>query len=487
MTELHAVYVYALAHLSRLGERSALKVKRLFPTYDSWVGTTLADRRRMIDEVVGQRFPSTVPTNWDELMEQARREIHRHESDGIFVLTIDDSAYPVLLRAIPDPPLVLFVKGSIKSLTQYTNVAIVGTRDSTSKGEEVATRIARLFGTHQFGIVSGLAKGIDTAAHKGALESNAPTIAVFATPLNKVYPAENKPLAEAILKMNGSWISEIPLSKKPHRSSFVQRDRIQSGISVAVIPVQTDIQGGTMHTVEYAEQQNRLLLCPRPLNGEQHLKQYAGIAALIESKRATPFQSDDYLAVLDRVRIHAGSLKEAAKPHGAEVPRSTPTTRAKQPVQPAEPSKSSGQTILQEQTIQRLLDTFNALGLARSQSEFDEAIDVLRQKLYGRRRRSAKPELKLKADLDKQIFKARLSKPIDQALFTEKWREHFGGADVRFRIKGTDLTATQTRTLWDSSTSPDCGAFFNVLQNVLHDIARDCTVLDCEEITNVNA
>lgn len=486
MTEQHLAYVYSLAHLTHLGDRAALRLKRLFPTYDSLVGTAPSDRRKIIEDSVGSRYSFLLTTNWDALLEQATKDLKRHEREDISVLAIDDSLYPPLLSSIQDPPLVLFVKGSLESLTQRLNVAIVGTRDSTPKGEEVATRIARLFGGHEFGIVSGLAKGIDTAAHKGALDSNAPTVAVFGTPLDKVYPAENRPLADAILKLHGSWISEIPLSRKPHRSSFVRRDRIQSGISVAVIPVQTDVQGGTMHTVEFAEQQKRLLLCPRPLNGEQRLKQYAGITALIDSKRATPFQSEDYDAVLKRVCTHGRLLNEKVK---GSVPAQRVSVEVTSPkrLSPTVRPRSSDESNSPAQTIDRLTEIFTDLGLANSPSGFDEAVNLLRKRFYGRSQKAAKTHLTLTREPDIQVFKARLSKPVDQALFAEKWKERSGGIDMRFRFNGTDLTATHTHTLWNPSREPGSGGFFNVLQMVVHDVAHDCTILDCEEITNVNA
>jgi len=193
---------------------------------------------------------------------------------------------------------VLFVKGAIGALSDNLNVAVVGTRDSTSTGEKVAFKIAKWLGEHKWCVVSGLAKGIDSAAHKGTMDAQFPTAAVMATPLNKIYPAENRQLANDILDRGGCWISEFPLWKKPYRSAFVQRDRIQSGMSVAVIPVQTDVEGGTMHTVRFAEQQGRLVLCPRPIQGEQFLKQYAGIRNLIDSKRAIPFSGEEYVRVL---------------------------------------------------------------------------------------------------------------------------------------------------------------------------------------------
>ena len=487
MTELHTAYVYALAHLANLGDRSALKLKRLFATYDDWLAKAPSDRRAKIEEAIGARYATRVATNWDDLIEQALKELRRHQSENISVLTIDDACYPRLLRTIPDPPLVLFVRGSVDSLTQSMNLAVVGTRDSTPRGEEVAARIARFFGTRGFSIVSGLAKGIDTAAHRGALDADARTVAVFGTPLNKIYPAENKTLAEEILRANGSWVSEIPLLRRPNRNSFVQRDRIQSGISIAVIPVQTDVQGGTMHTVEFAERQNRLIFCPRPLNGQQHNKQYAGIAALIDSKRAIPFQSEDYATVLDRLRAHSDILERSAKGKPSQPPTPTRPGRPPVPSRNRQPSASPQETAVQDKVIQQLMETFDSLGLSDNQETFDAAIGIIRKKLYGPRRSTPKPGLKPVEDSNVQIFKARLSKPIDQTVFTQKWRERSGGIEVRFRIKGTDLTAIHTRTLWDPSSSPGSEGFFNVLQMALHDVARDCTVVDCEEVTNVNA
>jgi DNA processing protein len=415
--------------------------------------------------------------------------LEQHGKEGIAVLTLDDVGYPSLLRLIPNPPLVLFVKGSLKSLAEKTNVAIVGTRDSTSKGEEVATRVAKFFGSHDCAIVSGLAKGIDTAAHKGALDANAPTIAVFATPLNKVYPAENKSLADSILEKNGSWISEIPLSKKPHRSSFVERDRIQSGLSAAVIPVQTDIQGGTMHTVGFAEQQGRLLFCPRPLNGEQHLKQYAGIVALIDSKRAMAFQSDDYAVVLNRVRAHAQQLCKAAGAKSAALLAPIRDREPDAPVPSPLTSSTSNQRHVQDQAVNRLVEEFQSLGFAKDESSFDHAVKIVRQKLYGLSRKGSKPRGKSEKEWDLQVFKARLSKPVNKTLFAEKWKERCGAVDMIFRFKGADLTATQPRPrmLWDPGNDLHGTPFFEVLQVVVRDVASDCTILDCEEVTNINS
>jgi DNA protecting protein DprA len=216
----------------------------------------------------------------------------------------------------------LFVRGSAEALSPNNNVAVVGTRDATPTGERVAVLISKWLGENKWGIVSGLAKGIDTAAHKGALEVGARTVAVMATPLDKVYPAENRALAHQILDAGGCWVSELPLWSKFFRGAFVQRDRIQSGMSVAVIPVQTDVEGGTMHTVRYAEQQKRMLLCPRPIGPEQTLKQYAGVKHLIETHRATAFSAEQYPEIMDSLGKRLAILLKDWTPHPDVNPKS---------------------------------------------------------------------------------------------------------------------------------------------------------------------
>lgn len=296
--ELQVAYYYWLSQMTHLSERSAVKFKEKFPTFESWDALSPSDRSDAARQTLGEDS-FKVTTNFDAAIERAIKDIESHKSRDIKLVSMHGPLYPELLKKIPDPPLVLFVKGPIEPLLENMNVAIIGTRDTTPIGEKVATRIAKWLGEHNWCIVSGLAKGIDAAAHKGALEAKGKTIAVMATALDKVYPAENRELADAIIASGGCWVSEMALWRKPHRGSFVQRDRIQSGLSVAVIPVQTDVEGGTMHTVRYAEQQKRLLLCPRPIEQESSLKQYAGIKRLIESHRAKSFASDQYGEILN--------------------------------------------------------------------------------------------------------------------------------------------------------------------------------------------
>jgi DNA protecting protein DprA len=310
--ELQIAYTYCLSHFAHLSDRSALKFKQAFPTYESWSHVPSSERDEAAKTTLGKDAPKTATLDFDALIERALTDIKSHEREGIRVLPIDSSEYPQLLAQISDAPLILFIKGSIDAVARNSNVAVVGTRDSTPIGDKVAARIAKWLAEQRWCVVSGLAKGIDSAAHRGTLDVRGRTAAVMATPLNKVYPVENRKLANDILDCGGCWISELSLGGQFHRGSFVQRDRIQSGLSVAIIPVQTDVEGGTMHTVRYAEQQGRLLLCPRPIEAEQSLKQYAGVRRLIDTRRAVPFSGDEYTKVLEYLVDGRDKLSKAS-------------------------------------------------------------------------------------------------------------------------------------------------------------------------------
>ncbi len=201
-----------------------------------------------------------------ELKNQASHHIAAHRKKEIAVIPISSDYYPPLLRLIKDPPAVLYGKGNLELLKEYKNIAIVGTRNPTRIGVASAQKIAFTFAQRGYSIISGLAKGIDTAAHQGALQVNGgKTIAVLSGDLTKVYPTENIQLANEILKKEGLLISESPIGKTNIKGNLVKRDRIQSGVSLSVCPVQTSLKGGTQHTIRYAKEQQRFLFTPIPL------------------------------------------------------------------------------------------------------------------------------------------------------------------------------------------------------------------------------
>ncbi len=206
--------------------------------------------------------------------------LEAHNKEGIEVIDYADEYYPELLRFIKDPPSVIYTKGNKELLKSADTVAIIGTRNATDTGLLAAKKISSIFAEKGYTIVSGLALGIDTAAHEGALRvQGGKTIAIMAEDLTKIYPKQNKQLAEDILEQNGLLLSETPIGQKSLRGNFVKRDRIQSGLSLGVCPVQTAIKSGTQHTIKYAKEQKRFLFTPTVL--ERDLKELSAQGNLV--------------------------------------------------------------------------------------------------------------------------------------------------------------------------------------------------------------
>lgn len=184
-------------------------------------------------------------------------------------------------------------------LSNLKNVAIVGTRENSLIGHKVAIKTAEFFVSQKYTVVSGLARGIDTAGHLGALNSKGNTIAIL-TDLIKIYPAENKELAEEILKNNGLLFSEIAPWKSVYRSAFVDRDRLQSGMSLATFVIETDIKGGTMHTVKFTLEQNRHLFVPdfNKLPYEIDFAKINGTKYLVKEGKAKVYDRSIYPEIL---------------------------------------------------------------------------------------------------------------------------------------------------------------------------------------------
>ena len=210
----------------------------------------------------------------------------------IQIISRDSSDYPKPLLKIPDPPALLHVKGNIDALNKDC-IAIVGTRNPTSFGLSQAKKYGESFANEGYVVVSGLAKGVDSAAHKGALESDGLTVAVLAHGLNTIYPSVNKQLADNILENNGALISEHPWGTSSNRSFFVSRNRIQSGLSLGVLVIETKINGGTMHTVRFCEKQDRALIVVKPPEYLIENENTRGNIQLITEKRVDVVLEND--------------------------------------------------------------------------------------------------------------------------------------------------------------------------------------------------
>ena len=216
------------------------------------------------------------------------------ESENVKVLNQTDKLFPPLLRNIEDPPLLLYMKGNAKCLIDYPTVAVIGTRHPSTYGFNIGKRVGEILTENNITVVSGLALGCDSAAHLGSVTKQGKTAAFLAHGLHTIYPSSNKKLAEDIIENGGCLVSEYAFGKDPEKYFYVERDRLQSGSSIATIVIESDIKGGTMHTVRFTKEQNKLLYCiDHP--PEKFSKMSRGNQMLIKNGEATPINSPENL------------------------------------------------------------------------------------------------------------------------------------------------------------------------------------------------
>lgn len=249
-----AIALLALMSFRGVGRRAALRV--VTERLDSSDGKPLWDLVRTKLKAVRVSEGELV-----DAWKQAEQQTQDSADAGVLTFSLYDDRYPARLKRISDPPAVLFVRGSADGLKKERSVAIVGTREPTPYGAKVARRCGQNAAEIGWAIVSGLAHGCDTLAHEGCLDSRGTGVAVLAHGLDKVYPAANRQLADRLLDGGGCLVSEYPIGKAPIRAAFAERDRIQSGLSDCVVVIETDIKGGTMHTVNFSREQGRPLAC----------------------------------------------------------------------------------------------------------------------------------------------------------------------------------------------------------------------------------
>jgi DNA processing protein len=188
----------------------------------------------------------------------AAAELERvREIPGAEVLALDDGAYPYLLREISDPPVTLYVRGEWRECLDAPCVGVVGSRRCSTYGQNVAHALARELAARGVTIVSGLARGIDAAAHRGALEAGGRTVAVLGTGIDEVYPRDHRRLAEEMLERSGALVTQFPLGTPPVAENFPYRNRIISGLSLGVVVVEAAENSGSLITARLALEQGR--------------------------------------------------------------------------------------------------------------------------------------------------------------------------------------------------------------------------------------
>jgi DNA processing protein len=314
--------------------------------------------RRTLLEIV--RFIQFVPSNIEELYEalkehvqdiprfrvpeietiidaenRAKNLLAKAQKEEIDILGYGNPKFPEALRVIPDPPVLLYSKGNLKAVNNKTCVAVIGTREPSEYGQLMAERVGSYLARKGIAVISGLALGCDSAGHKGCLKEGGYTLAVLANGLDKIYPASNRELGEKILESGGCFLSEYPPGMAPRRNFFVERDRLQSGLSAGVIVAETAVKGGSMHTAHFAISQRKKLAClkhPKKYEGHQKSK---GNDALIAERKAFPISTEEdllsFLATLEGTHKE----KESGDRNGdsSNEIENIPTNNVKKPTQ----------------------------------------------------------------------------------------------------------------------------------------------------------
>jgi DNA processing protein len=235
-----------------IGPRAAAKLLERFGSAEAVFGATRAEletlrlRAEAVESIVAR-----------DLFEKAASEIERVREMKADVLLLDDGVYPSLLREVFDPPITLYVKGAWSECLEQPCIGVVGSRRCSTYGQNAAGMLARDLAKRGVTIVSGLARGIDAAAHRGALEAGGRTVAVMGTGIDQIYPRDHRKLAAEILENGGALVSEFPLETPPAPQNFPYRNRVISGLSLGVIIVEAAENSGSLITARLAMEQNR--------------------------------------------------------------------------------------------------------------------------------------------------------------------------------------------------------------------------------------
>lgn len=249
---LRKEFILTLQQLNGIGNKTIFKIAETVNKHKQIY--SIEDLCSFWKQLKGKKFESFDSDHIVEAYNSAKKLIYASERNSIKFVSYYDDEYPKALQETTDekgrldPPLLLWYRGNL-SVTEMPGLAIIGTREATKEGLAGGEYISSEFAMRGFNIVSGLAKGCDTCGHLGALNVGGNTTAILANGLDydSIYPAENKDLAEKIVKNGGLLLSEYPIGQKVNKYSLVARDRLQAALAMATLVVQTGVKGGTMH------------------------------------------------------------------------------------------------------------------------------------------------------------------------------------------------------------------------------------------------
>jgi DNA processing protein len=266
------------------------KIRELLTRYGLPEQVLAAPRRELAAALPASAFEAIESAALDAAVVRA---LTWSEGAGCSIVTLGDAAYPNRLLETPDPPPLLYIRGNLAYLNQ-PSLAMVGSRNATAQGTRNAERFARAFSDAGLTIVSGLALGIDAAAHRGALQGRGSTAAVLGTGVDVTYPARHAELAEAIAS-HGVMVSEFPLATQPAAGHFPRRNRLISGLALGCLVVEAALESGSLITARAALEQGREVFA---IPGSIHSPLSKGCHALIKAGAKLVESADDVLSEL---------------------------------------------------------------------------------------------------------------------------------------------------------------------------------------------
>lgn len=253
--------------ISRIEKLGSIKIQRLLEKYNHPKEIWKCKKEDLLKvEGIGEKIAEEILNT--KYRNGLKEEIRKMEKEKVELISIYDELYPKNLKELYDKPICLYVKGNKNILNEFS-LAIIGCRENSAYGKEVATAVAKGIAKQNIVTISGLARGIDSISHKATIDAKGKTIAVIGSGLDVIYPYENISLAKEIVKTGGAIISEYPLETKPQKMNFPARNRIISGLSSGVIVIEAKKKSGTMTTVDFALEQGKTVFAiPR-----KHYKQ----------------------------------------------------------------------------------------------------------------------------------------------------------------------------------------------------------------------
>lgn len=251
--------------LSKIESLGSIKAQKLLEKYKNPKEIWKCKKEDLLKiEGIGEKTAEEIVNSKYRM--DLEQEIKKLEEENINLISIYDEIYPKKLKQLYDKPICLYIKGNKEILNEFS-LAIIGCRENSLYGKQVATAVAKGLAKQKITTISGLAKGIDSISQKVTVEEKGKTIAVIGSGLDNIYPYENIDLANNIIKAGGSIISEYPLGTKPQKLNFPARNRIISGIAAGVIVIEAKKKSGTMTTVDFALEQGKTVFAvPRKYN-----------------------------------------------------------------------------------------------------------------------------------------------------------------------------------------------------------------------------